>query len=351
MKIDTGTKNGEAEPKGETKPILTDLHKQLFKVKYEDGILHTVKIAERLGVSMPDMQQLSLELDKYLTLLLGKITPERLCMVCPECFTARIFTDPETGERACTECGTVFPLSVESADFSLPFDVTYAPSSSLATDFSLGGTLQKRDQQTLQNKNDNIIPLQTFKKRQPLLTEAMDKTGFAFDENHAYMLDTAEPRRPLVRRAKLKDIGHWAITSKLSPEDICKVFHASDVPLRAHKIKLLTCSENSELDNLLYQAYALSKKYKLDQDHVFNNVLGSNIRRMYNTFHDYGLKVPKRQLVNTVFYLTLDQLKQEDVIIKAKKDNLEVDRNILELNNNLSFVMKHMQEETSLQLP
>lgn len=120
--------------------------------------------------------------------------------------------------------------------------------------------------------NRQISPLQTLKKRQPLLTEALDKTGFAFDEDHAYMLDTAEPRRPLVRRAKLKDIGRWAITSKLSPEEICKVFHASDAPLRAHKIKLLTCSENSELDNLLYQAYALSKKYKLDQDHVFNAI-------------------------------------------------------------------------------
>lgn len=332
----------------ETEEInITEQHKRLFRIMYREGVFHIVQIADRMNLPPTEIQQLSQELEAYLIAKIGKITSARIDTVCPECLLARVYNDPETHERSCTACGFVFPFDVESADYSLPYDTTYAPESSLAVNHSLGGTLQKRDQQTLQRQNgDNSMPLTVFKKMYPLLSPTIEEKGFAFDDENAYLLDnetsTGKQRKRIVRHASLREIAQWVLANKkLCPEDLSKLFHSNDVPLRTRKVRLLSCGENAELDKMLYTAFELSRRFNLANDHIFNNALGNNIRRMYNVSHDYNLRVPKSQLVNTIFYLTLHQQGRHDVIVKADSE-LRVDNNVIEMNRQLTAFMKQL---------
>ncbi|MGB9672193.1 MAG: TFIIB-type zinc ribbon-containing protein [Candidatus Norongarragalinales archaeon] len=114
--------------------------RRLFQLKYVGGIFDGQMLAEKLGVKRETLHLLEALLDEILREKINVITPERLEMVCPECLNARVYTDPETGERVCGACGYVFPES-QGYDESLPFDTTYALASDLAFGKSLGGTL------------------------------------------------------------------------------------------------------------------------------------------------------------------------------------------------------------------
>jgi len=113
---------------------------KLFKLKYIERIADSRALAVRLQVSLPQLFELEKRLDEHLKGKIGDITPERLEFVCPECLNARVYFDPERNERVCGDCGTVVEENVEY-DESLPFDLSYAPSSDLAFGKSLGGTL------------------------------------------------------------------------------------------------------------------------------------------------------------------------------------------------------------------
>jgi hypothetical protein len=56
---------------------------------------------------------------------------------CPDCLEAKVYTDPENGERVCTGCGYVLEQQADMVH-RLPFDETYALESGLAFNKSLG---------------------------------------------------------------------------------------------------------------------------------------------------------------------------------------------------------------------
>ena len=115
----------------------------LFRLKYLEEVSDEKKLAEKLGVQKKSLRRYEYRLGKKLVAKLGQISPDRLQLVCPECLEARVYDDPETGERVCTVCGYVVrqqPTMIHR----LPFDQTYALENQLVFNKSLGGTLDKK---------------------------------------------------------------------------------------------------------------------------------------------------------------------------------------------------------------
>ncbi|MGB9774606.1 MAG: TFIIB-type zinc ribbon-containing protein [Bacteroidota bacterium] len=113
---------------------------RLFTLKYHEQLSDRTLIAERLGVSPAELGKYEEKLEALLKAKIGRISPDRLEYVCPECLNARVVEDAETGERVCTSCGMVVSRG-EQVSMDLPFDTTYALTSELALGRSLGGTL------------------------------------------------------------------------------------------------------------------------------------------------------------------------------------------------------------------
>ena len=116
----------------------------LFRLKYLEGISDPKFLAEKLGVSLNILPKYEKELKNLLIQRINRITPERLRFICPECLRARVYRDPETGERVCMNCGYVLE-DEPTPDNRLPFGTTYALESHLAVGRSLGGTLPSRE--------------------------------------------------------------------------------------------------------------------------------------------------------------------------------------------------------------
>jgi hypothetical protein len=79
----------------------------LFHFKYVEGIRDYRVLAEKFGVIPEAVRWLDGQLTVLLKSKIGKITPDRLETVCPECLDTRVYEDPETGERVCGSCGAV----------------------------------------------------------------------------------------------------------------------------------------------------------------------------------------------------------------------------------------------------
>lgn len=151
--------------------------KQLFRLKYREDVVEGAELSRQLGLPFNEVIALERQLDAYLQTKLGAITAERLDFICPECLSARVIDDIESGERVCENCGVVFDEPAEQDD-SLPFDTTYALTSTLSVGRSLGDTLQYRDQCRLQKRNGTAdLPLRTRTVRVLLASEnpALDR--------------------------------------------------------------------------------------------------------------------------------------------------------------------------------
>ena len=306
---------------------LDSSHKQLYKLKYLEHVADPFVLSQQLKVPLGKLMLLSEELDAYLVSKLGRITHERLQFLCPNCFKARLITDMERGETVCTECGSVLPADFDDPDSSLPFDVTFQPTSALSIQHSLGSPLTFRDQLKMQKENgDNHQTLKTFlETHSPDLVGKLKDGELVYDEKYAYLLD--EETGTKVYMANLKDVATFVLNKNLlTTQDRSKLFHMNDMPLRVRRIRLITSAEHPELDKLLKEAYELSKFYNLDGNYTFNNNLGANIRRAFWLVHELKIKVPKLNLAETVFYATLNQgdknhLAGQTVIAALKAQN------------------------------
>ncbi len=302
-------------------------HKQLYKLKYLEHVADSFVLSQQLKLPLGQIALLSEELDAYLVSKLGRIEPDRLQFMCPECFQARLITDLEKGETVCTnpDCGYVLPQDVADQDDSLPFDVTYAPTSALSIQHSLGSPMTYREQMRMQRENgDNFQTLKSFLETHPSLAGKLKEGAIVYDDKYAYLLDEAGAK---VYMANLKDVSTFVLNKNLlNTQDRAKLFHMNDMPLRVRRIRLITSAEHPELDKLLKEAYELSKFYNLDGNYTFNNNLGANVRRAFWLTHELKIKVPKLNLAETVFYSTLNQgdknkLSGQTVIAALKAQN------------------------------
>lgn len=180
-------------------------------------------------------------LRQHLKRKIGVITRERLDFICPECLEAKVYYDPEKSERVCGNCGYVFDEPAEF-DEGLPYDTTYALTSDLAYDKSLGGTLNGK--------------------------------------------------------ALMRVIAQSSINNVLAKEGNLHL------GLRARMIKtIVERFEPPALRAALEKAYKLSKVYRMDSDKVFNNFLGRKVREGFLIC--VMLNKSARKLVGTCFLLAL----------------------------------------------
>ncbi|MGB9671932.1 MAG: TFIIB-type zinc ribbon-containing protein [Candidatus Norongarragalinales archaeon] len=188
--------------------------KHLFYLKFVCGITDVSVLAQEMGCNEETAESVDRALRQHLKQKIGIITRDRLEFVCPECLEAKVYYDHEKSERVCGNCGYVFDEPAEF-DQSLPYDTTYALTSDLAYDKSLGGTLNGK--------------------------------------------------------ALMRVIAQSPASNELAKEGNLHL------GVRARVIKVI--ADSTEEQAALKQAYDLSKEYGLESDPLFNNILGKEVRR------------------------------------------------------------------------
>jgi len=113
--------------------------RRLYRLRWIEGIKDKQTLANKLGISISDLQNYLLRLRNMLKGSPGKSSYG----LCPECLSSKIVEDPETGEVICGSCGYVIE-KLPNLDFRLPFGTTYALESPLAVGKSLGGTITRQ---------------------------------------------------------------------------------------------------------------------------------------------------------------------------------------------------------------
>ena len=117
----------------------TEKLRRLYRLRWIEGIKDEQTLANKLGISISDLQDYLLCLRN----MLEESSKESSYGLCPECLSAKIVEDPETGEVICRSCGYVIE-KLPNLDFRLPFGTTYALESPLAVGKSLGGTITRQ---------------------------------------------------------------------------------------------------------------------------------------------------------------------------------------------------------------
>jgi hypothetical protein len=113
--------------------------------------------------------------------------------------------------------------------------------------------------------------------------------------------------------------------------------------LRVQKVRVLSGQETVGLDGLLKLAGEVSRRFGLfsKSESKFNNSLGANVRRAFRLNADYNLKVTKKRLVETMFFLTLNQFGKTSVSMHAK-GSLDVDEGLLDVVWQLGKLIERM---------
>jgi len=109
-------------------------------LKYLQKIEDPERLAEKLGIKVKTVYKYEERLQKKLVSSIRQVSPDRLSFICPECLEAKVYTDPENGERVCQSCGYVLEQEADMVH-TLPFDETYALTSNMSFGRSLGNTL------------------------------------------------------------------------------------------------------------------------------------------------------------------------------------------------------------------
>jgi len=117
----------------------TEKLRRLYRLRWIEGIKDKQTLANKLGISISDLQDYLLRLRR----MLEESSKESGYGLCPECLSSKIVEDPETGEVICRSCGYVIE-KLPNLDFRLPFGTTYALESPLAVGKSLGGTITRQ---------------------------------------------------------------------------------------------------------------------------------------------------------------------------------------------------------------
>lgn len=295
--------------------VVTEDLKKLFKIKYLDQVTDPALIAQEMSLPETELLQLSGALDQHLISVLLPLTPERqnplsfegLQRICPECLLPTLISDIENDEKVCNSCGAVLPES-GTPDENLPFGEAFKPTSDLASDRSLGScltaTFTPKAQYEFQKKSGSTsMSLRAFKKLHPDLAQKLTQGEPAYNGDFAYLL---EKPGDIVYWASSKDIATYTLNKNLlSHGELKEVFHMNDLPLRFYRFRILSSTENPELDQLLKEAFGLSIRYGLGGSKVFNNNLGRNLRRAYLLVRELRLKVPKHSIPGTAFYYTV----------------------------------------------
>jgi hypothetical protein len=255
--------------------------KLLFSLKYVRGVSDVSILSREIGCSERAVESIDMALTEHLKRKVGVVTQERLELICPECLEAKVFYDPERKERVCGNCGCVLE-QLADYDESLPYDLTYALTSDLAYDKSLGGTL-------------NGKALMRVIAQSPA-SEVLAKNGNI------------------------------------------------DLGLRARMIKILTERfEPPALTSALKRAYDLSKAYDLEADKTFNHTLGKNVRKAFLICSLLGKPFTYRGVAETCFLLTLYQFGRK-ALAKTFQEQMSVNYQLLAMLIEIDTFIKNLRK-------
>jgi hypothetical protein len=122
---------------------------------------------------------------------------------------------------------------------------------------------------------------------------------------------------------------------------------AVDLGLRARYMRVFTeTSEYPGLAKALRMGYELSKSFGLEENKVFNNVLGKNIRRAFWTVKELGLHVSRKELVETAFHLAT--AKDEKLLAAVNGHVLAVNSVLLNLMLKLDAFLAEIKGNSAL---
>jgi len=105
----------------------TEKLRRLYRLRWIEGIKDEQTLANKLGISISDLQNYLIRLRN----MLEESSKESSYGLCPECLSSRIIEDSKTSEVICRSCGYVIE-KLPNLDFRLPFGTTYALESPLA---------------------------------------------------------------------------------------------------------------------------------------------------------------------------------------------------------------------------
>ena len=83
-------------------------------------------------------------------------------------------------------------------------------------------------------------------------------------------------------------------------------------------MRVITRVEQPYLRDLLHGAFRLSQRYGLEDDKLFNNTLGRNLRRIFDIAQRLHLNFFKQAMAETVFWLTLCQYGRHRLALTLK---------------------------------
>jgi len=314
------------------------LLRSVFRVKYLEDNRNSLEIAELLKLDPFECLRLELELEGLLRRKLGRVDGESLETLCPQCLEASVQADLE-GERACTLCGFVLGGSAESdaskMDDSLPFDQSWGrPTSDLSVGHSLGDTIDAKLTMEVLKDNCHVesVGLSVFGSKNALLAARLASGDlYVFDELFAYRLRATRKGQQIVDKVPLKEFRNMSNVA------------FDTLQLRVQKVRVLSGQETVGLDGLLKLAGEVSRRFGLfsKSESKFNNSLGANVRRAFRLNADYNLRVTKKRLVETMFFLTLNQFGKTSVSMHAK-GSLDVDEGLLDVVWQLGKLIERM---------
>ena len=154
---------------------------------------------------------------------------------------------------------------------------------------------------------------------------------YVFDELFAYRLRATRKGQQIVDKVPLKEFRNMSNVA------------FDTLQLRVQKVRVLSGQETAGLDGLLKLAGEVSRRFGLfsKSESKFNNSLGANVRRAFRLNADYNLRVTKKRLVETMFFLTLNQFGKTSVSMHAK-GSLDVDEGLLDVVWQLGKLIERM---------
>jgi len=96
---------------------------------------------------------------------------------------------------------------------------------------------------------------------------------------------------------------------------------------------------------LLKEAYGLSKRFGVENDRLFNQDLGINIRRAFWLVKELCLDCSKRAIAETVFWMTLCQYGKDKTAFEAQNALKSINPALLNLTIKLNHFLLTIRKE------
>ena len=285
----------------------------LFRLKYREGISEKAVLAKCLGVSIGTLHVYEHRLRKKLVKRILQVTPERLQLVCEDCLEARVYEDPETGEKACTSCGCVQEQEPEMIH-RLSFDETYAPEAHLAFNNSLGGTVSE-------NSRTRVIARVRNSKTK---IEAINRILTEYNKGSLSLFEAGQKTHQLIVSSSAEDISSTITKSaknqkqKTSEETAILLWNKyAAIPVRqittihdVHEPRLIRKMKEYG-EKWTRQANRGNELKRLVHNDLnnFRDILGKNIERVgYSALEEPDLKSQPMALTAAVFMKTVQSM-------------------------------------------